>query len=182
MIKLKTLKAAKKLRKGGLLAHQTSTLAGVAAAAHSSLGLKKVQWFKQRHAPFLLLADSVSTALQQAIYLSPHLRKLAKQSWSGAVTLVFPAKQVLPSACYQRGYIAVRVDGDKETRRLAKLSGGLLLSSSLNRKGQAVQQPNMRLRYRWQRHLSGVLQPTQMATGKASKIFKVSGSKVYPLR
>jgi len=182
MNKIHTLKAAQKLQKGGLIAHNTATLAGIAASVQSDVGVRKAQTFKQRKAPFLVVADSMSTALKQAVYISPSLRKLAKQSWPGAVTLVFSAKQKYHAACYQNGFIAIRVDADAETRRLAKLCGGLMLSSSLNRKGQAVQQPNLKQRYRWQRHLSGVLSKKVAKQGKPSKIFRLKRRKVEQLR
>ncbi len=170
------------LREGGLLAHPTSTLAGIAASAYSSKGINKMQRFKQRKGPFLLLADSIATALKQAVVITPTLRHLAKQSWPGAVTLVFPAKQTLHHACYQQGWIAIRVDADVETRRLAKECGGLLLSSSLNRKGKLVEEPSYTLKYRWKRHMSAAIPRQQQGLGQASKIFKVSGCKVQQIR
>ena len=157
----------------------------MAASAHSAAGIKRLQRFKQRKAPFLLLADSVHTALQQAVYISPHLRRLAKQSWVGTTTLVFPAKQRLHTACYHRGCIAIRVDADVETRRLAKLSGGLLLSSSLNRKHQDVVLPSLKQRYRWHRHVSGTLSNSQSSTqaeAAPSSIYKIVGAKAIQLR
>lgn len=170
------------LRAGGLIGHQTSTLAGVAASAYSKAGIKKAQRFKQRQGPFLLLTDSVSTALKQAIYISPTLRKQAKTSWPGAVTLVFRAKQHLDKAVYHKGLVAIRVDADAETRRLANQCGGFLLSSSLNRKGQVVQALQPRLRFHWQRHLSMLITPTQQPSGQASQIIQVSGNKTKQLR
>lgn len=180
--KLKTLKAGQLLRAGGLLAHPTSTVAGIAASAYSSKGIKLAQRFKQRRGPFLLLADSITTALKQAVVMTPTLRKLARQSWPGAVTLVFPAKQTLHQACYYQGLIAIRVDEDVETRRLAKSCGGLLLSSSLNRKGKPVEEPNHKLKYRWKRHVSIVIPTQWQGLGKASRMFRVSGNKIQQLR
>ncbi len=180
--KLKAIQAAKVLRKGALLGHYTSTLAGIAADAQSAAGIAQLQLFKQRQAPFLLLADSIKTALQQAIYLSPALRRLAKKSWPGSVTLVFPATKRLPSACYWRGCVALRVDGDQTTRTLAKACGGLLLSSSFNRKGKDVAAVNYRQRYRWHKHLKAVLSAQSVTSGQASTIFRLRGSLVQRLR
>jgi len=180
--KLKTLQAAHSLKSGQLVAHQTSTLAGIAASASSSTGLAKMLSFKQRNGPFLLLADSISTALQHATYLTPTLRKLAKQSWAGGVTLVFPARKTLAEACYKRGFVAVRVDADRETRRLAKLVGGNLLSSSLNRRGKAVQSPSKQLQYRWHRHISVVLEKKVPHSGQASRIIRIAGNSTRTLR
>jgi len=180
--KFQTLKAAKALRQGGLLAHQTSTLAGIAADVRCRKAVQKAQSFKQRQAPFLLLADSTRTALKQAVYISPTLRKLAKKSWPGAVTLVFRAKKQHDAACYQKGYIAVRVDADKQTRQLAKAGGGLLLSSSFNRQGQPTLLLHRKQRHRLKRHLSCVLNQQHQGSNQASKIFKVTGHRVQQLR
>jgi len=181
--KLQSLKAGQTLQKGGLIAHQTSTLPGIAASAISKQGMEKAQRFKQRQGPFLLLADCVSTALKQAIYIPASLRKLAKASWPGAVTLVFPARQSLHQSCYQKRTIAVRVDADAETRRLAKICGGLMLSSSLNRRKQQVEQPHFSLKYRWQRFDMKMLIHHQQQEIKApSSIYQIKSNQVYQIR
>jgi len=152
--KLRLLRACQILKQGGIIAHETATLPGVAAHPYSPQSVRRLQRFKQRHGPFLLLADSISTALQQARFLSPALRKLARQSWPGPVTLVFAARPGLPDACYQGSFLAVRVDADTATRRTAKCCGGLLLSSSLNRKGGLVRSADRKTNMLWHRHLN----------------------------
>jgi len=181
--KLATLRAAKVLRKGSLLAHQTGTVAGIAAHPACLKAVKKLQRFKQRKAPFLLLADSISTALSQARYITPALRKLAKKSWPGATTLVFSAKPKHAQACYQQGMMAVRVDGDLESRRLAKLCGGLLLSSSLNRCGKPTMVLNHKVFRRFSRWISTQL-PSENSTSSnmPSRMYQVTHSAIKRLR
>jgi len=171
------------LQQGGLIAHQTATVAGVAAHPKQTRAIKKLQRFKQRQGPFLLLADSSSTALKQAVYISHHLRKLAQKSWPGAVTLAFPARMQLHQACYKQKKIAVRVDADQETRRLAFLCGGLLLSSSFNRRGMATMPLTEPCRWRYSRHLHSILKPKRAPVCQAvSKIYSISQGKVTQLR
>ncbi len=166
-----------------MIAHSTGTVAGVAVSPKYQSAIAKMQSFKQRQAPFLLLADSMHTALSQARYISPALRKLAKSAWPGGVTLVFGAKKALSKACYQRGRIAVRVDDDSETRRLARFCGGLLLSSSFNRKGQESLALTHQNRMRFSRHLdAGLYAHSIETTGCASAIYDVSRSKISQLR
>ena len=155
------------LQRGGLLAHQTGTVAGIAAYPKHVGAVKKMQRFKQRQGPFLLLADSISTALSQARYISPALRKMAKDSWPGAVTLVFPAKPKYASACYQKGLIAVRVDADSESQRLAYQCGGLLLSSSLNRRGKPTMALTHQLYRRFSAWIDAQLTPKSSTPSKA---------------
>ena len=174
--KLATLRVAKVLQKGGLLAHQTGTVAGIAAHPCCPLAVKKLQRFKQRKGPFLLLADSASSALSQARYITPALRKLAKESWPGAVTLVFAAKPNHANACYQKGAMAVRVDSDLESRRLAKLCGGLLLSSSLNRCGKPTMELQHKLYWRFSTWLDAQL------TDEKSAVFNATPSCIYHIK
>jgi len=160
------------LRQGGLLAHHTATLPGVAGNPCSPESIAKLIRFKQRSGPFLLLADSIATAMSLARFHSPELRRQMRAVWPGPVTLMFAGKQGLPACCYHKGMIAVRVDGSVQTRQLAAACGGLVISSSLNRKGKKPSQPDLAYAMRFHRfHL------TYLAggafSGKASSILRV---------
>jgi len=170
--KLLLLRASRILKRGGIIAHATATLPGVAANPCSPQSVQRIQRFKQRPGPFLLLADSIRTALHLARYLSPALRRLARQSWPGPVTLVFPARPGLPEPCYQRSMLAVRVDADAATRCAAKCCGGLLLSSSLNRKGGLVRSSDWKTHMHWHRHLNGRVSGAA-AQGRPSSIVRI---------
>jgi len=170
--KLRALRAGRVLSQGGCLAHRTSTLPGIAADPNKLQAIRQLQRFKQRAGPFLMLADSVSTALQQARYISPALRRLAHASWPGAVTLIIPAKPGLHRACYKKNSMAIRVDGSPQTRILAHACGGLLLSSSLNRRKQSPFQAGRSMQLRLHVFLNGRL-VGEASSGKASKIMRV---------
>lgn len=179
--KFATLKAARLLNRDGIIGHMTGTVAGVAASARAPQAIAGLQRFKQRRGPFLLLADAPKRALHLASHSRATLRRLAKAHWPGPVTLVFAATPGLPDCCYRQGRIALRVDADPETRRLARLCGGLLLSSSLNRRRGRTMRPERRLHFRWHRHLADCL-PGGSGTGKASKIILVHGEEIRPIR
>jgi len=155
--KLRALRAARLLRQGKLVAHGTSTVAGIAASPLCPQAIRKLQRFKQRQGPFVLIVNSIRTAVRHTRYLPPPLRRAMRQAWPGNTTFVLPGRPGLPHACYARGKIALRVDADTTCRRLAALSGGLILSSSLNRKGGNIQTPDWRLRMHWHRHIDGVI-------------------------
>jgi len=155
--KLAALRAARQLRAGQLVAHYTATLPGVAADPRQNESVRKLISYKQRRGPFLLLADSVSTALALARWLTPFQRQMARKSWPGATTLIISARPGLPAACYQSGRVAVRVDASLQVRQLARACGGLLISSSLNRRGGMVGQPGRRHHYQHHRHLGRAL-------------------------
>jgi len=170
--KLAALRVASKLRQGSLVAHHTATLPGVAAALESSQSVATLMRFKQRKGPFLLLADSAHTALSLARYCSPELRRQAALIWPGPITLVFAGRPGLPACCYRSGALAVRVDASLQTRQLAAACGGLLISSSLNRRGYPALQPNLACVMRMHRFLRACLTGAQ-ASGKASSLVRV---------
>lgn len=155
--KLRALRAARTLQQGGLVAHQTSTVAGIAASPCYPQAVRRLQQFKQRQGPFILIADSIHTVMRHTRYMSPSLRLAMQQLWPGNTTLVVSGCPGLPRACYTKGKIALRVDGDPVCRRLAKFSGGLILSSSLNRRKQSLQSPSRHLRMRWHRHIDDII-------------------------
>jgi len=178
---MRVLHAARILKSGGLLAHQTGTIAGVAALPGNSEAIRRLQSFKQRPGPFLLLADSIATALSLCRYLSPALRKLASEVWPGPVTLLFQARPGMPGVCYRKGLLAVRIDASSQSRMLAKACGGLLLSSSLNCKGGETASPSRHLRMRWHRHIHGYL-AGDAGVGQASKLLLFRSGKMRWIR
>jgi L-threonylcarbamoyladenylate synthase len=169
------------IRAGGLVAHATATVPGVAASPWQPAGMRRLVHFKQRPGPFLVLADTARTAMQLAPFFTPGLRRLMRESWPGRTTLVFHARPGLPACCYQRGTLAVRVDASAFVRDLARRSGGLILSSSLNRRGQATAALDRRRRWRWQRHLAALL-PGAAGEGMPSTIWRVRGRRTERLR
>ncbi len=179
--KLSALRAARLLRQGGLIAHHTATLPGVAAIPNHAAAIARLQLFKQRKGPFLLLADSVATATSLARYFSPELRRQVRAAWPGPVTLVFAGKPGLPACCYQHGYLAVRVDASLQTRQLVAACGGLMISSSLNRRGAAVLQPGLTCTMRMHRFLRMCLEG-KISSGKASSIVRVRRNRAVLIR
>lgn len=178
---IRLLRAAALLRRGGLFAHIPSTVPGVAASPFSRSAMVRLQRFKQRRGPFLLLADSRYTAARWARYLPTPLRKAMHDQWPGPVTLIFPGRPGLPAACYQRGRIAIRVDADAGSRFLARHCGGLLASSSLNRRGLAIRQPDRQLRMHWHRHLDAVL-PGLQTHSHPSRLLRLEAGRLRRLR
>jgi len=153
--KLNSLRVAPLLKQGGLIGHYTSTLPGMACLPKSRRAIQRMQRFKRRKGPFLLLADSKQTARKHIRWYSGSLRRLIKTQWPGHTTLVVPGRPGLPAICYQKGMLAIRVDADAACRRLARACGGVLLSSSLNRRGGIVRRPCYGVQMRWHSFLSG---------------------------
>lgn len=177
------------LKAGGLIAHNTGTLPGIAVHPDHPHAILRLCRFKQRSGPFLLLADSQKTAFSLCTRLPAKLRRCMQGLWPGPATFILPsagsAATGMPPACFSGRSIAVRVDADIACRYLAGLCGGTLISSSLNRKGAAPQQPHRRLRMRWHRYLAGSLSAVDRkasGSGSASCLLQWQGSKLHVLR
>ncbi len=175
------LRLARGLRGGGLIAHGTSTVPGVAALPSQPQAVRKMQGFKQRRGPFLLLAGSVHMACRQMRYIPVGLRKVIPRCWPGNITLIVPGRPGLPDACYSKGHIALRVDDAAECRQLAQRSNGLIISSSLNRRGREVQRPGRRLRLRWHRYLRDAM-PAAMPAARPSRLMIWQAGHLRSLR
>ncbi|MDX8404140.1 MAG: Sua5/YciO/YrdC/YwlC family protein [Mariprofundaceae bacterium] len=179
--KLNSLRSAPLLKQGGLVGHYTSTLPGAACLPKSRRGRERMQRFKGRSGPFLLLTDSKQRARTWIRWYPTGLRKLINRSWPGRTTLIVPGRPGLPSLCYQKGMLAIRVDADPTCRRLARACGGLLISSSLNRKGGLVRKPCYAVQMRWHRFLSGRAN-LGSSDSEASAIYQVSHQGTHKIR
>ncbi|MFQ5354875.1 MAG: L-threonylcarbamoyladenylate synthase [Mariprofundaceae bacterium] len=180
-LKLRCQRLAPLLHNGKLVACGTSTLPGLAAHPGKPEAVCLLQRFKQRKGPFLLLAASKREAATWVRRWTPALRKAMQHCWPGSTTIIFPGKPGLPGSCYRKGYLAIRVDGNQACRHLAFKSGGLLISSSLNRKGKPVQLPYISSTMRWHRFLRSGVQGIQ-STGQPSSLLMVKGSQIHQLR
>ncbi|MDT8376053.1 MAG: Sua5/YciO/YrdC/YwlC family protein [Mariprofundaceae bacterium] len=179
--KLNSLRAAPLLKRGGLIGHYTSTLPGMACLPETGRAIWKMQHFKRRKGPFLLLADSKQRAGKYIRWYPAPLRKLIRTQWPGHTTLVVPGRPGLPATCYHKGMLAIRVDADAACRRLARACGGLLLSSSLNRRGGIVRRPCYGVQMRWHGFLSGRA-GMGTSSGVASVIYRVDHRGLQKVR
>lgn len=178
--KLNSLLLAPRLKRGDIVAHFTSTIAGVACLPEQR-AVRRLQRFKQRQGPFLVLADSVRTTRSVIRWYPRLLRRLIRGVWPGRTTLIVPGRPGLPRCCYERGKVAVRVDADAACRRLARACGGLLLSSSLNRRGRQVVAPSCAVQMRWHAFLAGRAARGESG-GAASEIYRVDHRGKLKLR
>ncbi|PIO90332.1 MAG: translation factor [Zetaproteobacteria bacterium CG06_land_8_20_14_3_00_59_53] len=186
---MQCLRMARLLNAGGLIAHHTGTLPGIASRPDRPDAIRRLRRFKQRSGPFLLLADSQTTALGLCTRLPAGLRRHMRKLWPGPATFIVASAGAaaggMSPACFSGRNVAVRVDADAACRYLAGLCGGWLVSSSLNRRSDAARQPHRGLRMRWHRHLSGSLNAVtgkSSASGSASCLLKWQGSKLHVLR
>jgi len=129
--------AADTVRAGGVLALPTETFYGLAVAALDAGAVRRVFELKGRpeSKPLLVLVDSVAMAETVAHVTAP-ARDLMKRYWPGALTLVMPARDTVPSVVTAgSGTLGVRLSPHPIARGLVELLGEPVTAPSANPNG-----------------------------------------------
>ena len=91
------LKAADIIKNGGLTAFPTETVYGLGADALNPEAVTKIYLAKGRPSdnPLILHVENISQA-ENLVFMNDTARKLAHEFWPGPLTLVLPAKNIVP--------------------------------------------------------------------------------------
>jgi len=134
----RTLAAA--LAGGAVALMRTDTLPGLHCRADLDDAVTRILALKARDAdkPLLVLCDTPLRALEVGVFPSPAARDYAETCWPGPFTLILPATSTAPAAA-TRGAdtVGVRIPGPQGLRDLVAAAGGPLVSTSVNRAGDA---------------------------------------------
>lgn len=131
-------KAAEIIRAGGLVAFPTETVYGLGADALNPEAVKKIFIAKNRPQDKALILH-VNT-LQQAstlVEMNDNAMKLAKKFWPGPLTLVLPAKKIVPSVTRAGlSTAAVRMPDNPVALALIEAAGTPIAAPSANLSGR----------------------------------------------
>jgi L-threonylcarbamoyladenylate synthase len=134
------VRAAELLRRGGLVAHPTETVYGLAVDPWREVALERLISLKGRNARkgLILIASELKEARELlAPRLPRHWEALAAEFWPGPLTLILPAGMRAPEAVLgPGGGVAIRLTSDPIARRLIELAGRPLTSTSANLPGE----------------------------------------------
>src|SRR5262245_39984109 len=122
------------LKLGGLVAFPTETFYGLGALALDPAAVRRVFELKGRPAskPLLVLVGSVAMA-EDLARVTEQARALTARHWPGALTLVLPARPVLPvEFTAGTATICVRQSSDAVATALVTRLGGPLTAPSAN--------------------------------------------------
>jgi L-threonylcarbamoyladenylate synthase len=126
--------AAHHLRCGGVIAHATEGVWGLACDPFNECAVMELATLKQRSGSkgFILIADSLERFGLLVGELSDSQRRTLAAAWPGPVTFLVTAPQ---APAWLRGahlQLAVRVPGHAQARALCERFGGPLVSTSAN--------------------------------------------------
>lgn len=125
------------LKAGQTVVFPTDTVYGIGTGAFNEEGIKRIYGAKVREAAKgipILLAD-IADLDQVAIDIPQLAWELAEQHWPGALTLVIPKNQNLPSNISPNNGIAVRIPDHELCRELIRQAGGVVATTSANLSG-----------------------------------------------
>lgn len=135
--------AAEIVCNGGVIAYLTDTLYGIGADALNPAAVQKVFAIKSRSGEKALpvIIGHRDMLPKLVIETSLDAEELIAHFWPGPLSLVLPARPVLPGILHGNlGKIAVRVPACAVARELAIACGGVLTATSANRSGAAPAQ------------------------------------------
>jgi L-threonylcarbamoyladenylate synthase len=128
------------LASGGLVVFPTESVYGLGADATSIGAVERLVAARGREPgkPILVLASDVGMLSAVARDVPANVRRGAERLWPGAVTLVLPARDGLPSPLTAgTGTIGVRVPADETARALVARLGRPVTAPSVNPPGRA---------------------------------------------
>jgi len=131
-------RAAEFIRAGKLVAFPTETVYGLGANALDAEAVRKTYEAKGRPSdnPLILHVSSVKMA-ENVVHINEMARKLMEKFWPGPLTLVLPAKEIVPLAT--RGGLetaAIRMPDNRIALELIRQTDLPLSAPSANRSGR----------------------------------------------
>lgn len=125
------------LRAGGVVAHATEGVWGLACDPFDGAAVEKVLEIKGRDAAkgLILAAGRPEAFATELAGLDDDVAARIRESWPGAVTWVVPNSRFPQWITGGHDTVAIRVPGHAQVRALADAFGGAIVSTSANRSG-----------------------------------------------
>ncbi len=134
------------LQAGGVVAHATEGVWGLACAIGSERGIRTILDMKGRSVEkgMIVIAEDARRFEKQLQGLERRAEILA--SWPGPVTWLVPGADFSPLIRGLHNTVAVRVPGHAQSRALCALAGTALVSTSANPQGKPPARNALRVR------------------------------------
>ncbi len=131
-------RAAALLRTGGVVVYPTETVYGLGCAPQINDAAMRVCEIKGRADKPLPLACSSLPVARKVVEFNPAAERLADRFWPGPLMLVLPAiMKYCMYVTHGTKTLGVRVPDHEVSRSLARQSGGIIVSTSANKAGEA---------------------------------------------
>lgn len=179
-------RAVQTLNQGGVIAHPTEGVWGLACDPLDGYAVQRLLGIKQRSARqgLILIAHEYEALLPYLGPMAEWMDTRVLPTWPGPVTWVLPAAPYLPHwLTGGRETIAVRVTGHPVAAQLCAAYGDVLVSTSANRSGHAPALNSTQLRARLGDHIDYLLpgalqtpgQPSEIRDGQSGAVLRARG-------
>lgn len=174
------------LARGGIIAHPTETVYGLAVDPDNESALLRLSRLKGRSVGkgFILLVSGLpqlAGLVRQP--LSPLAKRLVDRFWPGPLTLVLPALPGLsPLLTGGTGRVAVRQSPSEMVATLLRLWQKPLVSTSANVSGGETPRRGGEVRAFWGKRVDLVLDGESGGVGQPSTVVRVDLDRVWLLR
>ena len=130
--------AASVLRGGGIVAHATEAVWGLACDPFDAVAVARVLELKRRSVEkgLIVIGDNADQFAAELAQVDDVTATRVARSWPGAETWLLPNRSYPTWITGGRTEVAVRVPGHLQSRQLCARYGGALVSTSANRSGQ----------------------------------------------
>lgn len=172
--------AAHHVRRGGVVAHATEGVWGLACDAFNHRAVQKVLALKERPLAkgLIVIADSLEGFGSLLDALDARQRRTLAETWPGAVTFVIPAPHAPVWLRGEHAQLALRVPAHAQARRLCARVGTPLVSTSANPRGRAPARNALQVRRYFGRRLDQVLPGVTGGLSGPSEIRDLKSGKV----
>lgn len=136
--------AAAVLKSHGVLVHPTETMHGYGCRYDSPGAIERINLIKGReeNKPLVLLIPGTHWVERLCLNVSRLAWRLTELFWPGPLTIVFEAAECLSEKKHwQRGTVALRQERNPFTAQALKKLDLPVVSTSLNRPGEPVEEP-----------------------------------------
>ncbi|RLI06448.1 threonylcarbamoyl-AMP synthase [Candidatus Bathyarchaeota archaeon] len=176
-------RAAVIIRLGGVVIYPTDTVYGLGCDPANVDATRRICEIKGRADKTLPLACSDVEAAKRIVEFNPIAERLAERFWPGPLTMVLPAKVDYPIwVTHGARTLGVRVPGHPVARRLAKLSGGVIVTTSANKSGEPPPKTALEAAEQIGEEVDLILDAGPAPLKQPSTVLDLSGDELWIIR
>ena len=169
--------AARCLRHGGVVAHATEGVWGLACDPFNAAAVVKLLRLKSRDPArgLIIIAGEASNFAEELNVLDAAAREAILASWPGPVSWTVPSARFAAWITGDHPSVAIRVPGHDQARALCRAFGGPLVSTSANPHGRRSTANVLKVRKWFGGRLDYLLPGKTGERARASEIRTLSG-------
>ena len=173
--------AARLLRAGGLVAHATEGVWGLACDPFDGAAVARLLAVKQRHPDkgLIVIGAAPSCFEPELLGLTAAQRAELQSSWPGPVSWLVPNRRFpwwISGGKGDAGRVAIRVPGHAQARAICAAFGGPLVSTSANPSGRGSTSSELRVRRWFHSDLDYIVPGSTAARNRPSELRTLDGT------